>query len=502
MRRRLRITAGFLVLAGLGFVLSAAAGGFDELEKRVVEKTLPNGIHVILLPRGTAPVVTFVTYADVGSVDEEMGRTGLAHMFEHMAFKGSDTVGTRDVKKELKAIEREDEAYLALRAERLRGRNADPEALKRLEEAFETARAEAAEYSNSAEFGEIVERSGCPDLNAYTSLDQTVYPYSLPSNKIELWAALESDRFTNPVLREFYQERDVVMEERRMRYESNPSGKLFEEFLGVAYKAHPYGSIGIGHMSDLQNLTRRQAEEWFAKYYKGRNLVLAVVGDVAPVTAMPIIEKHFSRVPPGEKTPAVVTREPEQKGERRTVIEDPSQPILYMGFHKPDINHPDNAAYEVLSGVLSNGRTSRLYRSLVKEKQLALAAGSFTGLGEKYPGVFLFYAVPNKDRTNGETEAAIWAELDRVREEAVPEEELAAYKARARAAFYGQLQSNQGIAIQLAENQALRGSWRAMFRNQRDLQAVTPADLQRVARETFRRTNLAVAEIRTTPAEN
>ncbi len=498
MTRKLPIlTSGILVLA-LAAALPALAGGWEELEKRVVEKILPNGIHVILLPRGDAPVVTFVTYADVGWVNEETGRTGLAHMFEHMAFHGSSTIGTKNIKKELEAIDKENKAYLAYRAERLKGRNAEEGKLARLEEEFKKAQQAAAGWGEMAEYVSIVERNGCPDLDAYTGFDQTVYSYSLPSNKIELWAVLESDRFTNPVLREFYQERDVVMEERRMRVESNPGGKLFEEFLAAAYKAHPYGSLGIGHMSDLQNLTREQAEAWFAKYYKGRNLILVVVGDVEPKTAMPIIEKYWGQVPPGEKTPPVITVEPEQKGERRTTIEDPAQPHLLMGFHKPGINHPDNAVYEALSGILSSGRTSRLYKSLVKEQQIALAAGSFPNYGEKYPGVFVFFGVPNKNNTNQEIEEGIWAELDRVMKKPIPVEELEAYRARVRAKFFGELQSNRGIGIALAESQALRGSWRGMFQQMHELEKVTPADLQRVARETFKRTNLTVAEIRST----
>lgn len=501
MRRKPLIQILPVVLAAVLMALPALAKGFDELENRVVEKVLPNGIHVILLPRGNAPVVSMVTYADVGSVNEEIGRTGLAHMFEHLAFKGTRTIGSKNYGKEIKAMKKVDEIYLALRAEKFKGRSANPATIKTLEEKFKKAEEEAAKYSNSSEFAQILEREGCPDLNAFTGFDQTVYPYSLPSNKLELWAALETDRFTNPVFRDFYKERDVVMEERRMRYESQPFGKLFEEFLATAYRAHPYGSLGIGHMSDLQNLTRAQAEDWFSKYYKGKNLILVVVGDVDPRTAMPLIEKYFSKVPAGEKTPPVVTREPEQKGERRTHLEDPSQPLLLMGFHKPDINDPDNAAYEALNGILSDGRTSRLYQAMVKEKKVALAAGSFTQLGQKYPGMFMFFAVPNKDKTSAENEGAIWEELERLKSETVSEEELDGYKARARADFFGNLRSNIGIGIQLARSQALQGTWRAMFRQIDELEAVTPEDIQKVARATFKRTNVTVGEIRTTQTD-
>ncbi len=488
-------------LLGLALAIPALAGGFEDMENRVVEKTLDNGIRVILLPRPKAPVISMVTYADVGAVNEHVGITGMAHMFEHMAFKGTSTIGTNDIKKEREAMDRLEEAYMALKTEQIKGRSANAEMLERLEEAFQNAQEEAAELSNSEEFTEILEREGCPDLNAFTGFDQTVYPYSLPSNKLELWAALESERFTDPVLREFYKERDVVMEERRLRFESQPTGKLFEEFLGVAFRAHPYGKLGIGHMSDLQNLTRRQADDWFAKYYKGKNLILAVVGDVDPKKAMPIIEKYFGRIPAGEKTPVVTTVEPPQKGERRVYLEDPSQPFLLMGFHKPDINHPDNAAYEALNDILSGGRTSRIYKALVKEKKLALFAGSFTQLGQKYPGLFVFISVPNQGKTSEENEKAIWEEIKRIQNEPVTAEELEGMKARARADFFASLQSNLGIGLELAQNQALRGTWRGMFRQLEELDRVTPDDIQRVARETFLPTNLTVAEIRTSESK-
>jgi predicted Zn-dependent peptidase len=491
----------FLVFATLAAALPASAAGFDDLEKQVVHKTLPNGIEVILLPRPNAPVISFVTWMDVGSVNEEAGGTGLAHVFEHMAFKGSPTIGTRNIKKELKAMKKEDEAYLALRAERLKGRDADPEKLAELQAAFDAASDAAFELSNAVEFDEIVERNGCPDLNAFTGPDMTVYPYSLPSNKLELWAALESDRFSNPVLRDFYRERDVVMEERRMRYESQPFGKVFEEFLAAAYKAHPYGSLNIGHMSDLENLTREQAETWFAKYYKGKNMILAAVGDIDPEAALPVIEKYFGRVPAGEKTPIVVTREPQQNGERQSIIYEQAQPMFMMGFHTPDARHPDSGVYDALDGILSSGRTSRLYKNLVKEKQIALAVGSFTGYLEKYPGLFFFYGYPNQGHANEEIVAVIWEELERLKSEPVPQDELDAYKARARAGFFGGLGDNMGIAQELAENQALHGDWRMMFQEVRDLEAVTPEDIQRVAQETFKRTNVTVAEIRNQETE-
>ncbi len=300
----MRRTAYFCILLTFLVVnLTALAQeeGFKAVEKKVVEFTLKNGLKFIVLPRREAPVVSFVTYADVGSVDDPKGQTGMAHMFEHMAFKGTPTIGTKDYKKEKTALKKVDEAYAALQTERLKGEKANPERLKFLEEDFEKAQEQAAEYVERDEFSTVIERQGGVGLNAGTGADQTVYFYSLPSNKIELWFSLESDRFLNPVLREFYKERDVVMEERRLRIESQPIGKLVEEFLSVAYKAHAYGIMGIGHMSDLQNLTRAQGEEFFQKYYSPSSLTIAVVGDVDPEQVRRLARTYFGRIPGGPK---------------------------------------------------------------------------------------------------------------------------------------------------------------------------------------------------------
>ncbi|MGC8792076.1 MAG: M16 family metallopeptidase, partial [Bryobacteraceae bacterium] len=268
-----------LILATGLAVAGAAQQEFREIESRVTEFTLKNGMKFLVLERRKAPVASFVTYADVGSAQEVKGITGLAHLFEHMAFKGTDKIGTKDYARERLALEKVDQAYAALKEEKLKGNRADPEKLKKLERAFKEAQEEAGKYVVPNEFGEAVDRAGGRQLNATTGADRTMYFFSLPSNHMELWFWLESERFRNPVFREFYKERDVVMEERRLM-ESQPVGKLLDEFLAVAYKAHPYGEPVIGHMSDLENLTTADAAAFFRKYYIPSNLVAAVVGDV------------------------------------------------------------------------------------------------------------------------------------------------------------------------------------------------------------------------------
>jgi len=485
----------FLTVIALLFLAGPIlAATFEDIEDNVVEKVLPNGIKVILLPRPVAPVISMATYANVGSSDEHTGITGIAHIFEHMAFKGTESIGTKDHKKEKEAIRKVDEAFQALKAERNKRNLASPEKLEELEQAFKKAQNEAAEYAISNHLGEVLEKQGASGLNAFTSFDQTVYHYSLPSNKLELWAAVESDRFTHPVLREFYKEINVIQEERRMGIESSPNGKLFEETLAAAYKAHPYHVLVIGHMSDIQSITREEAREWFKKYYCGSNLTVCVVGDLDPKKAMPIIEKHLSEIPAGERPLPVETVEPDQLGLKRVMIEDPAQPFLAMCYHKPDVNHPDNATYEVITTLMGQGRTSRLYKRLVKEEKLALAAGCMA-LGEKYPGLFIHFALPNKDKTTAENETAILEEIERLKTEPIPDEELRGVKTRKKAEFINSLDSNLGLAINLAMYENLTGSWRNMFRQVDRIESVTAEDVQRVAKQCFVKKNCTIGEI-------
>jgi len=349
------------------------------------------------------------------------------------------------------------------------------------------------------EFGEVLERNGVEGLNAFTSFDQTVYHYSLPSNRLELWAALEADRFTNPVIREFHREKAVIMEEKRMG-ESQPTRRLIDDFMPVAFKASMYRSFVIGQMSDLAAISREEAQAWFDRYYRAKNLTCVVVGDVDPKSAIPMLEKHLGKIPAGEKPRGVTTVEPPQRSEKRIAMEDQSQPMLFIAYHKPDVNDPDNAAYDALSDVLGGGRSSRLYKALVKEQQIALAVGTYTALGEKYPGLFLFYAVPNKGKTTLECEAAVYAEIEKLKNAPVTPDELAGLKARAKSSFISSLGDNMGIAMQLANAQNLRGDWREMFKTLDAIEKVTAADLERVAKATFVKSNRTVGTIENVPA--
>jgi predicted Zn-dependent peptidase len=481
----------------------AAAQDLAAFEKRMTEFTLDNGLKFLVLERHEAPVVSFHTYADVGAVDEVRGITGIAHLFEHLAFKGTTTIGTRDYKAEKRAMDKIDEAFLALKAERRKGDRADKARLEQLQSQFREAQEQAQKYLVHDEYEEVFSREGSSGFNAYTSEDATQYIVSLPSNKVELWMTMESDRFAHPVLREFYKEKDVVMEERRLGVESQPVGRLLEEFMAIAYMAHPYGHEVVGFMSDLEALTRAQAEAFFKKYYEPSNLTIAIVGDVNPEQISKLATRYFSRIPSGPKPEPVETVEPPQLGERRVVIEDQAQPFVLIGYHKPDIHHPDDAVFDALTDIVGIGRTSRLYKSLVKEKKIAVYASGFQGMpGAKYPSLFLFYAYPARDHTSQECEEAIYEEIEKLKNELVSPEELAKAKTRARAGLVRQLASNSGLAAMLTFYEVVTGDWRDLFGQLDMIDKVTAEDIQRVAKEYFTTKNRTLGIINTIEATN
>ena len=501
--KRLSLVLGLALLAAA----PAIAQSLEEFEKTVTEFTLANGMHFIVVERHEVPIVAFQLYLDVGAVDENIGQGGVAHLFEHLAFKGTRTIGTKNYAREKKALEELDEAYLALEAERNKGERAGPTRLKRLEEAFRKAQEEAGGFVVTDEYMQIVERAGGVGLNASTSADATRYYLSLPSNKLELWFALESLRFLEPVVREFYKERDVVMEERRMRTESRPFGKLLEEFLAIAYKAHPYGQPVVGHRSELTRLRRSEAEEFFGRHYVASAMTAVIVGDVDPRQVRRLAEVYFGRLPERPRPEPLRTVEPPQEGERRVTVEVASQPYVLLGYHRPGVKHPDRATLDVISDILGGGRTSWLYKSLVKEKKIAVAARAATGFpGYKYPGLFLFFAVPSAGHTAEEVEKAMDEQIERIKKDKVPPELLERVKRRARAAVLRGLRSNRSLASALAMNRALLGDWRYLFRDLDAIEKVTAGDLQKAANQYFQRKNRAVGVIlpssRAAPAAN
>ena len=477
----------------LAVVLALVPQGFSQdlasFEKHITMKKLANGLTVIICERPEAPVFSFFTHVDAGSVQDPMGKTGLAHMFEHMAFKGTDKIGTSDYAGERVALQKVEEAYSAYLSERDKPVGRDEKKLKQLEQAWKDAIAAADNFSAGRytnEFGRIVESEGGEGLNAFTNLDETAYHYSFPANRVELWAYLESERFLHPVMRQFYKERNVVIEERRMRTDSNPIGRLLEQFTEAAFAAHPYHRPTIGWMSDLNSFSATDAEAFFHKYYIPSNMVVAVVGDVRAAEAMPIIEKYFSRIPSGPRPDEAMTTEPPQNSERTVVLHDMAQPLYLEGYHRPDYRSPDDAVYDALTDLMSSGRTSRLYRSLVRDKQIASDSGGFSGLpGNKYPHLFAFYAFPIPGHKPAEMADAIHAEIDRLKKEDITDEELRMVRTRSKANLIRSLGSNEGLASSLALYQSRYDDWRELFYTVDRIEKVSKADIRRIANQIF-----------------
>ncbi len=482
------------LLALLPGLLSAQS--LQDFEKKVTEFTLPNGMRFLVIERHEAPVLSFHTYVNVGSVDDPSGETGIAHMFEHMAFKGTSIIGTKNYSEEKNSLDRVDQAFKALQLERDKGRHADPAKLKALNEEFKAAQETAGKFVEPNEFSTIIDRAGGRNLNASTRWDFTDYFFSLPSNSAELWFYLESERWREPVFREFYKERDVVMEERRMRTESNPVGKLVEEFLAIAYKAHPYGMPPVGFMSDLENITRVDAVDFFKKYYQPSNMVAVVVGDVDSKDMKRLAEEYFGRIHSAPKPEPLRTLEPEQQFERRVTVKLQAQRVLLIGYHKPDKNDPDAAVYDTLGSVLSEGRSSRLQKEIVQNQKLAVAAFGFPGFpGDKYPNLFIFGGFTAPGKTNEELGKAMMAEIERTKTELVTKEELEGVKNRFRSGMMGLFKDNTSMASELAQWQTITGDWRNLFKYLDQLDKVTPEDIQRVAKATFTDGNRSVGVI-------
>jgi predicted Zn-dependent peptidase len=419
-------------------------------------------------------------------------------MFEHLAFKGTSQIGTNNYPAEKIALAKVETANNAYEAEYLNPAGRDEKKLAALKKTFLEAQAEAHKFVVPNQFTDVAERNGAEGLNAETGLDDTMYFWSMPENRLELWAWLESGRLADVVPREFYKERDVVVEERRMRTDSNPIGRLVEQFLATAYVAHNYGRSGIGWPSEVSQINATDAMKFHKKYYVGANIVVAVVGDIKASEALPILERYFSKVPSGPKPKEMTTVEPKQFAEKTVAIREQTQPFYIEGYHRPDYRAPDAAVYDAIEDILSNGRVSRLYRSLVRDQQIAAAAAGFSPMpGEKYPSLFAFYAIPLPGHTPAQMRDAIHKEIEKLKTADVTDDELAMFKTRTRADLLRGLADNQGMANSLAQYQTRYGDWRELFLELDKVDKVTKADIRRVANQIFISSNRTEAWIET-----
>lgn len=491
---------GLLVLFLLP-MQKGTAQSLEEFEEKVTEFTLDNGLKFIVIERPVAPVASMVSFVDVGGADEPMGHSGIAHIFEHMAFKGTTNIGTSNWEQEEPLLEKMDATYQQWLAEKY-SPQPDSARMAKLWSEFQDIQDKAGQYVKNNEFSQIIQRNGGTGLNAGTGADQTTYFYSLPENRIELWFSLESARFEDPVFREFYKEKEVVREERRMRTESQPVGRLIEEFLAVAYTSHPYGRPVVGWNSDITATTMEDAREFYNTYYVPNNITMAIAGDVDPENIKELAQTYFGDMEAAPEPPPVYTEEREQRGERRFTIQGQSQPFLVMGYHTVSQDHPDFNALQLLGTVLSGGRTSVLYERMVEEEQTALQVAAFNGLpGVKHESMFLTFAVPNQGVGVDTLEATILEEIENIKQGDIDAAALERARTNARASLIRSLDSNSGLAQSLASAEAQQGDWRKVFTNLEELNKVTVDDLQRVAKKYLNKNNRTVGAIVTKSAE-
>lgn len=536
-----------LIQSAIALVLTASA---SAQQLPVESFTLDNGMEFLLVPRSEQPnTVSAGWVAKVGSVNERPGITGISHFFEHMMFKGTNTVATRDAKRdaefrtgqkalrdrmnqliwgdqyaryyrgeiddpwnpandtpELKRLRAELKASMdaqqgrghaeAIAALQTKVGSLDPvkdaDAIKAAQ--AEIARLEADQKANGSivkdEFDQLYTAGGGSRMNAFTSYDQTFYFINVPSNKLELWCWMESDRLTDSVFREFFSERDVVHEERRLRTESTPTGTYEEQFEAMFWLSSPYSWPVIGWPSDLNSYTMDEAQRYFQTYYCPNNIVGVIVGDFDAAALKPQLQRYFGRLKRGATPPPVVTLEVDQLAEMRMNAEAETEPQVEVRYHTVPFQHADSYALEIMSQVL-NGRTGRLYKSMVEGAGISSGASARQD-SRKYAGAFSFSAEVKGDATTRQLEAGWEAELKRLQDEAVGEQELQKVRNGIAADQYRRLQNNFFIMLQLGIGASL-GDWHEVNTEAGKLLAVTPADIQRVAKKYFDATNRSVA---------
>ncbi len=486
--------AYFLCLLILIFIFTSSLALSQDIESKVKVHKLGNGMTFIFMERHEVPVFSAVYGFKVGSADEVSGITGLAHLFEHMAFKGTPRIGTNDYEKEKVVMEKVNKLGAEISKELIKSDLADKEKLEKMKKEMSELEKEQKKYIVKDEIDKIYSNAGGVGLNAGTGTDVTSYLISLPSNRFELFCLMESERIKNAVLREFYTERGVVQEERKQTTEAVPIRQLYEIFMAAAFIAHPYGHSVVGWASDINSVTLEEAVAFKSKYYTPNNCVVALVGDVHPEKAIPLIEKYFGDIPRGSEPPILRTTEPKQLGERRVKIEFDAEPQLLIGFHKPTYPHKNAYVMDVVSSILTSGRTSRLYKDLVKTKQFAVSVSSTSSFpGVRYDNLFMISATPRFPHTNEELEKAITEHLEKLKVEPVDAKELEKIKNQLEASYIRSLSSNFGMAFRLMREQLFFGDWKNMLKYKEAIIRVKQEDIMEAAKEYFTEQNRTIA---------
>jgi predicted Zn-dependent peptidase len=458
---------------------------------------LDNGLTVLIAPRHQAPVFSAVIAFRVGGIDEAEGATGLAHMFEHMAFKGTHRIGSTDPKAEARLLAEMD--HLVAEREALLSKGTDPERAEALAGRIAEVQAEAKALVVPNAFTNLYVRAGAVGINATTTAEMTSYYVSLPANRLPFWAAMEYERIADPVLREFYTERDVVLEERRLRVDARPTGKLAEAYMATGFVAHPYRRPALGWPSDVIHLTRPQAERFHAAHYVPANMVIALVGDLDPDATLDLVRKTFGRLPARPAPPRVPTVEPPATGVRRVIVYGDAEPVLLVGFLRPPGDDPDDPAIEIIHNVLAGSRASRLHRDLALDRALAVSLETTDAPGQTASSLFVVSATSRHPHTAAELEDAILEELARLTTTPITAAEQARAVNYVESALIHTAEDDDGLARMLARYEALMGDWRYPFTLAGRMAALTPEDVRAAAARLFVPEHRIVGELRRPP---
>ncbi|MCM3876424.1 MAG: insulinase family protein [Thermoanaerobaculia bacterium] len=499
-------TRGLAVLAGLVVFAAVSPSAARSQELKVEEHVLSNGMKLLLVPRRDEPVVSAGWVAKVGSANERPGITGISHLFEHMMFKGTEAIGSKDYARDQKLIAEQERLRGLMRDEESKMRAAlrrgeiddvtKPESktprYKELEKEFDALVKEQRDLLVKNEFDRIYTKQGASGMNASTNSDLTQYFITVPKNKLELWMWMESDRLKGPVFREFYSERDVVFEERRLRTESTPTGRLDEAFEEMFWHGHPYTWPVLGYASDIPAITKADADAYYALFYAPNNITAVLVGDFDPKEAAATAERYFGRIPRGKNPPPEMTiLPPKWEAEMRFNGEADTNPQVSVGWHTVPFQNKDAYPLQVLAQLL-NGRTGRLYKAMVVGDAAVATNVTAGASSRKYAGEFGVEAEVKEGRTPEDAEKAIYVELEKLKKDLVPAEELQKVKNNFAAQTFRSLQANFQILFQLMGNEG-RGDWKEFNRGPKKIQAVTAEDVRRVARTYLTKENRGVA---------
>lgn len=468
---------------------------------QVVELKLSNGMKFLIYPRGESPIFSAYIRFKVGGIDEEKGKTGLAHFLEHMAFKGTASLGTTNYEKEkplLDQIEKAGEA-LALLQKKKHPTPSDQKNILKLKAELKQLHHEEEKYLVKEALAKVMMENGGENLNATTSKDLTSYFVNLPSGKVRFWAEIESERIFKPVFREFYEERDVVLEERRMRVDNSPDGRLYEKFLEAAFTTSPYHWPTIGSAKDVETLTRKDLEEFWKRTYDPANAVGAIVGKVDVKEVEKILQETFGEVvftnSPVSK-PAY-PEEPQQISERKIVVKMAAQPRFLMGYHKPTIPSDEDYIFDLLNNILAGGRSSRLYRLLILDKKVASHVECGNGIpGARLPNLFVIEVQLLPGHSSEDVVVLIQKEIEKIQKEGVTDSELEKAKNQLFVDLLRRLTTNEGFASELSYFEIIAGTWRYLSTYVEKLQYFDSKDIQRVARDYLIPSRRTLAELK------